>query len=176
RQLLSVESASIVSARIVLEIEKPRGARIITHAKVFLDCIASDHASRHHGGRARMFFLISRRSVGYLGIVALGAFCFTSILLWPQPRVSRSKEDGSKQRPSAQGTTFDGNSAELKETIVVPTLDTPLSDGKSVVWCSSFVLAWNRLKHDITKGPVRLRNAEILAERLNQARESQDDL
>jgi hypothetical protein len=123
-----------------------------------------------------MFFLISRRSVGYLGIVALGAFCFTSILLWPQPRVSRTKEDGSKGRPSAQGTTFDGTSAELKETIVVPTLDTPLPDGKSVVWCSSFVLAWNRLKHDITRGPVRLRNAEVVAERLNQAKESQDDL
>src|SRR5262245_8297100 len=43
---------------------------------------------------------------------------------------------------------FDGNSDRLQQTIIVPTLDSPIPDGKSAIWCVSFQLAWNRLKED----------------------------
>src|SRR5947207_596244 len=72
--------------------------------------------------------------------------------------------------------SFDGSSERLAQTIVVPTLDTPLLEGKSALWCSSFQLAWNRLKTDIAQGPIQLRNAEPVAGRLNRAEQSEADL
>jgi hypothetical protein len=71
---------------------------------------------------------------------------------------------------------LDVESRALRETVVVPTLDTPIPEGKSAVWCSSFQIAWNRLKMDVVGGPVRIANAERITERLNQAEQSEDDL
>jgi hypothetical protein len=34
--------------------------------------------------------------------------------------------------------SFDGRSDALQKTVVVPTLDTPIPKGKSVIWCASF--------------------------------------
>jgi hypothetical protein len=56
-----------------------------------------------------------------------------------------------------------------KATAVLPTLDTPIPEGKSAVWCASFQMAWERLKRDVTKGPVRLTGAQQIAKRLNDA-------
>jgi hypothetical protein len=64
----------------------------------------------------------------------------------------------------------------LQRTVIVPTLDTLLPPGKNVIWCSSFQLAWNRLKNDVAKGPIQLRNAEPLADQLNQGNQREDDL
>jgi hypothetical protein len=72
--------------------------------------------------------------------------------------------------------SFDGPSDRLEQTVVVPTLDTPMPAGKSVVWCSSFQLAWNQLRDDIIKEPIRIRNADAVAERLNRATQSAADL
>jgi hypothetical protein len=71
---------------------------------------------------------------------------------------------------------FEGKSSGLKHSVIVPTLDTPLPAGKNVIWCSSFQIAWNRLKKDVAKGPIRIRNAELVADRLNRAKESAEDL
>ncbi len=76
-------------------------------------------------------------------------------------------------RPAASGTP---PISHFEHTAVVPTLDTPLPDGESAVWCASFQLAWNRLKDDVTHGPVQLRGAEAVAERLNRAQVSEADL
>jgi hypothetical protein len=43
---------------------------------------------------------------------------------------------------------FNGRSEELARTVVVPTLDTALPAGKSAIWCSSFQVAWNRLRSE----------------------------
>jgi hypothetical protein len=51
-----------------------------------------------------------------------------------------------------------------------------MPDGKSVIWCSSFQIAWNRLRDDLAKGPVRLQNAQAIADRLNRAEQSEADL
>jgi hypothetical protein len=72
--------------------------------------------------------------------------------------------------------SFEGASDQLKETVVVPTLDSPLVDGKSAIWCVAFQLAWNRLKDDVAKGPVQLANAQAIADRLNHAPNTEDDL
>jgi len=72
--------------------------------------------------------------------------------------------------------TFDGPSEDLRRTVVVPTLDTPIPDGKSAVWCASFQLAWNRFKDDVAKGPIQLANAQAIADRLNRADQSEADV
>jgi hypothetical protein len=72
--------------------------------------------------------------------------------------------------------TFDGTSDQLRQTVIVPTLDTPIPEGKSAIWCASFQLAWNRLKDDVAKGPIQLANAQPIADRLNRGDQSDDDL
>lgn len=72
--------------------------------------------------------------------------------------------------------TYDGNSIGLKQTVILPTLDTPIPKGKNVIWCSSFQLAWNQLKDNVIGEPVKLINAEEIANRLNLAKQSRADI
>jgi hypothetical protein len=59
---------------------------------------------------------------------------------------------------------------------VVPTLDAPIPEGKSAVWCASFQVAWNRLAEDVVKGPPQIRGAEEPCRRLNGASVGEADL
>jgi prepilin-type processing-associated H-X9-DG protein len=68
------------------------------------------------------------------------------------------------------------DSAELKQTTVVATLDCPMPEHKNVIWCSTFQIAWNKLKDDIIGEPIKVLGAEELAARLNQAKVSKTDL
>ena len=71
---------------------------------------------------------------------------------------------------------FNGNSHDLKQSVIVPTLDTPMPDGKNVVWCAPFQMAWSYLKDDVVKEPVRIANAEAVAKRLDDSPFSKSDL
>src|SRR5262249_11661761 len=73
-------------------------------------------------------------------------------------------------------STFDGTSDQLQRTVLVPTLDTPMPEGKNVIWCASFQLAWNKFKTDLAGGPIQIKNAEALAQSLNDAPQSESDL
>lgn len=77
---------------------------------------------------------------------------------------------------TAPPPAFDGTSDQLTQTVIVPTLDTPIPDGKSAVWCASFQLAWNRLKDDVAKGPVRLAGGQAVADRLNRGDQTEADI
>jgi len=68
------------------------------------------------------------------------------------------------------------DSANLKQTTVVATLDCPLPEHRNVIWCSTFQIAWNKLKDDIIGEPIKVLGAEELAARLNQAKVSETDL
>jgi hypothetical protein len=68
------------------------------------------------------------------------------------------------------------DSSSLKQMSIVPTLDSPCSKNKNVIWCSSFQLAWNRMKDDVIGAPVEVVGAEELAARLNSAEQTADDL
>jgi hypothetical protein len=72
--------------------------------------------------------------------------------------------------------SFDGSSDQLQHTVIVPTLDTPIPEGKNAIWCASFQIAWNKLKTDVTKGPVLIQGAEEIAERLNKSPVTEADL
>jgi hypothetical protein len=71
---------------------------------------------------------------------------------------------------------FTGDSAKLEHTVIVPTLETPMPPGKNVIWCLSFQVAWKRLKNDVTKEPIKVNNAQAVADRLNNAPQSEADL
>lgn len=70
---------------------------------------------------------------------------------------------------------FDGDSSALADSVILPTLDTPLPAGKTGIWCSSFQLAWNHLRDDVIKGPIKLKDAQPIADRLNKGKESEAD-
>jgi len=72
--------------------------------------------------------------------------------------------------------TFSGDSSSLKQTSIMPTLDNPCPKNRNVIWCSSFQLAWNRMKDDVIGAPVEVVDAEELAARLNTARQSEADM
>src|SRR5262249_10297544 len=65
--------------------------------------------------------------------------------------------------------TFDGSSSDLKRTVIVPTLDTPIPEGKSAIWCATVQLGWNQLRAKVANEPLLIRGAEELSQRLNDA-------
>ncbi len=60
------------------------------------------------------------------------------------------------------------DSADLKRTVVIPTLDCPIPEHKNVMWCGTFQIAWDKFKNDIIGEPVQLIGGEDLANRLNK--------
>ena len=101
-------------------------------------------------------------TAGAIGLLALGA---VFVFFW---------NDGRPYEPPMN--SFDGGSEALEHTLLVPTLNTPIPEKKSAIWCSSFQLAWNHLKTEVAKGEIQLKNAEGVAARLNQAEPSENDL
>jgi prepilin-type processing-associated H-X9-DG protein len=61
------------------------------------------------------------------------------------------------------------DSKSLKQTAVVATLDCPLPEHKNVIWCSTFQMAWDKLKRDVIGEPIQIPAAQELADRLNRS-------
>ena len=110
------------------------------------------------------------RFYAFLGILTSGAW--VGLILWRMviPAVVEARQFAAR-RP-----TFEGASTELKQTLISPTLDTQMPAGTNVIWCSSFELAWDKLKDDVIKEPIRLAKANDLAQSLNDARVSESDV
>ncbi len=72
--------------------------------------------------------------------------------------------------------TFAGDSSQLEQTAVVPTLDTPSPPGRNVIWCSSFQLAWNEIRDHVIGAPLQVMDAQPLADRLNNGLHRASDL
>jgi hypothetical protein len=114
--------------------------------------------------------MISKRLIAE--ILILAALVVTGALIyWPESW--KPKKPNLLSEPER---AFAGSSELLKRTVVVPTLDTSIPEKKSAVWCISVQLAWNRLKSDITKEPVKLTKAQEIADLLNNAEESESDM
>ena len=79
-----------------------------------------------------------------------------------------------KTTVTKQAKTVD--TADLKQTSVVATLDCPMPEHQNVIWCSTFQMAWDKLKNDIIGEPVKVPDAEELAVRLNQSEVSTGDI
>lgn len=70
---------------------------------------------------------------------------------------------------------FDGESTELEQTIIVPAFESPLEEGRNVVWCSSFQVAWDKLS-DVIGEPVKMQESPQAVELLNSSRAKEEDL
>lgn len=81
---------------------------------------------------------------------------------------------GTQGNPSDRPEAI--NSDQLTQTVIVPTLDTPIPAGKSAIWCGSFQLAWDHLRKDVVREPIKLENAQADADRLNKAEFNKSDL
>jgi prepilin-type processing-associated H-X9-DG protein len=68
------------------------------------------------------------------------------------------------------------DSADLEQTSIIATLDSPLPKYRNVIWCSTFQMAWDKLKNDVIGEPVEDPGAEKLAGSLNAAEFSDKDL
>jgi len=65
--------------------------------------------------------------------------------------------------------SFDGDSAGLAGTQIVPTLDTPIQPGKNAIWCATFVAGWKQAQQKVTNGPLNIVDAAEMCARLNAA-------
>ena len=61
------------------------------------------------------------------------------------------------------------DSKNLKQTVILATLDCPLPEHKNAIWCSTFQMAWDKLKQDIIGEPIQVPAAQELADRLNRS-------
>ncbi|MBN1771903.1 MAG: hypothetical protein JXB32_11610 [Deltaproteobacteria bacterium] len=94
------------------------------------------------------------RSPGWLVAVLVAGACSRAGYRPPPPSVS-------------------GNAADLEQTEVVPTADSPMQPGKNVIWCASFQAAWAELKKALGGDPP---GEQQLVRRLNAARMEPTDL
>jgi len=99
-------------------------------------------------------------------VLVVAAACVVVVVL------ARKHSQGYTPPPLA----FDGKSDDLKQTVIVPTLDTPMPAGKNVVWCASFQLAWNEFRDDVIGEPVKITGAQEIADRLNASTITRDVL
>jgi hypothetical protein len=82
-------------------------------------------------------------------------------------------EEGTYEPPAL---AYEGDSAGLKQTVIVPTLDSPIEKGKNAIWCGSFQLAWDQMIGDVIKEPIQLAQSQDIASRLNQNKMNVADL
>jgi|HubBroStandDraft_6_1064221.scaffolds.fasta_scaffold165439_2 hypothetical protein len=113
---------------------------------------------------------------GRARVVALAVVVSALVVVGCERPVARKRPHGQPSPPDTSPPALIAATSELKRTIVVPTLDTPIPEGKSAIWCSSFQLAWNSFERTFIQGPVKLQHAEEVAGRLNKAPESEADL
>ena len=86
----------------------------------------------------------------------------------------RRMREGRVSAPAA----FVGSSTELERTVIVPTLEAAIPEGSNAIWCASFQLAWDRMKNDVVKAPIRLVQVQgdAVAQALNNAEVDEKDL
>ena len=88
----------------------------------------------------------------------------------------RSHEPGNGASLPPVPMAFDGNASDLKATVVVPTLDTPIENGKNAIWCASIPLLWKYAENNLQKGPLTLEGNPPEVARLNDAHDPTKDI
>lgn len=104
-------------------------------------------------------------SIFFLGAVAFG-------ILWFRP----ARGQGEQPTYPLPTVAFHGESRDLKQTVVVPSLDSAMPQGKNVIWCGTFQMAWDHLRADVIGEPVAVANAGQIVSWLNRGTLQQKDL
>lgn len=66
-------------------------------------------------------------------------------------------------------TAFNGTSANLSSTVIVPTLDSLMPPGQNVLWSASFVSAAKQLSANVVKGQLQAKGTRGVIEKLEAA-------
>lgn len=61
------------------------------------------------------------------------------------------------------------DSSKLKNTQVVPTINTPIRSKSNVIWCASFVANWKNLQYELAREPIKLNKPSEFVNLLNNA-------
>ncbi len=102
--------------------------------------------------------------------IGIAAVVVVAILLvFPLRKVYRDKQFDSK------APTFEGDSTQLTQTVILPAFASPMVAGKNNIWCSTFQLTWNEMKNTV-KAPIVVTGAEELSQLMNAAGQSKSDL
>jgi hypothetical protein len=67
------------------------------------------------------------------------------------------------------------NASELVSTTVTPHLEQEIEEGKNVLWCTTYQLAWNELC-DLVGGPVKVKSPSKMVDILNKRKTNKKDL
>jgi hypothetical protein len=78
-------------------------------------------------------------------------------------------EGGSQERRAETPLkrSFEGSADQLKQTLVIPALKSPLKADHNAAWCGTMNLAWRKFQERVTQQPLRLQDAEQLCDWLN---------
>ncbi len=75
----------------------------------------------------------------------------------------------------AGNTDLNVKAEDLKNTIVTPHFYTRIEQGKNILWCNTFQLAWNEL-YELAGGPIMMESAPPMVRILNKKTTTKDDL
>lgn len=81
---------------------------------------------------------------------------------------SSSVDTSKKPIDNSNLKTEQVSSDSLKETIITSYLNQEIKEGKNLIYCSSFQLAWDSLKKDVLKENVMLKDAPPMVDYLNK--------
>ena len=69
------------------------------------------------------------------------------------------ESETESKHPSIEAEAIDA--ANLKQTVVMPHIEAEIPEGKSVIYCSTFQLAWNELINNVIEKDVEVENGPI---------------
>ncbi|HOT74841.1 MAG TPA: ankyrin repeat domain-containing protein [Candidatus Wallbacteria bacterium] len=78
---------------------------------------------------------------------------------------AHGKDMGKKHEKSFINETSSG---ALKATKITPVMDTEITTGENLIFCSTFQMAWNELCSKYVEGTLEIENAPVYVEKLNQ--------
>jgi hypothetical protein len=105
------------------------------------------------------------------------------IFLFACQKKVEKKENGEETTPKPKTETkyeYLGeeaiDAASLKKTVVLPHIEAEIPEGKSVIYCSTFQLAWNELINNVVEKDVEVENGPYWTYNLNKQIGDKDDL
>lgn len=98
--------------------------------------------------------------------ILLAAIVAVGYLNYP---VWRAWHEENTPPPRMSADTFVGSSENLPHTIFLPTLESPIPEGKTAIWCSTLALAWQHLENNVFQKPVVVIGAEEVSRDLSRA-------
>jgi hypothetical protein len=100
-------------------------------------------------------------------LVIVGGLAVANVLVWQ--REDQDDDVRVNQTEAPDIPSFQGSSTKLKNTVIVPALETTFPKSKSAIWCATLPLAWQDLEKNAVKEAIVLKDAEELSRALSRS-------